>query len=166
MDYYSVDSILAAEEKIQVTFRHQIDNFGFYISPSLQSIRANIRADLPFFLVAFLLRNGHCKLATSQLLEIKDDLDADASIVDLSNSHFFVLNSYYENTRYLASVLFERLSIHAALIVKEDFSENDLLIMDYSERAYLIKSRENFKMFQDFFLGASSDDSWDVGIKK
>jgi len=157
MDYYSVDSILADEERIKVKFEHQIDNFGFYINTSLSAIRENTKIDLPFFLLSFLLRNEHCTLVRSQVGALKDDLDADPTIVCLKDTHFFVLNSRFEDPAYLLDVFYERIGTFARTIVKDDFCENDLSLMSYSEGEYLIGCQRNFKRFQDFYFRKASE---------
>lgn len=152
MDYYSVDSILADEEKVKVRFEYQIDNFGFYINTSLGVLRANTKADLPFFLISFLLKNEHCTLVESHVGALKNDLDADAAMVDLKDIHFFILNSHFEDTAYLLDVFYERISSFVKTIVKEDFCESDLSLMSCDEKRYLVACRKNFKRFQDFYF--------------
>lgn len=152
MEYYSVDSIMADEEKIKVKFPCQIRNFGFYINPTLGAIRGGTRVDVPYFLVAFLLRNEHCVLVDPRVDRLKDDLDAEAGIVDLSGTHFFMLDRHYADRGYLAGIFYERMGAGARLIVKEDFSEDDLALTSHCERRLLIESRRRFKTFQDFFL--------------
>lgn len=151
MDYYSIDSILANEEKLKVKFAHQIDGFGFYINSSLRAIRAGTVAELPFYLIGFLLKNEHCRLVESRLALCKDDLDAAPAIVDLSDSHFFRLGSYFEDTAYLTDIFYERVSEHARLIVRDNFSENDLSLLSHCERRFLLECRKSFKRFQDFY---------------
>lgn len=152
MDYYNIDSILAHEEKIKVKFPHQIRNFGFYINPTLSAIRSGTHVDVPYFLVDFLLRNEHCVLVDSRVDRLKDDLDAEAGIVDLSDTHFFMLDRNYADCSYLVNIFYERVGAGAKLIVKEDFSEGDLTVMSHCEKKLFIESRRCFKMFQDFFF--------------
>ncbi len=41
-------------------------------------------------------------------------------------------------------------AIHPGLIVKENFSEDDTVLMSYDERRFIVKSRENYKNFQNY----------------
>lgn len=151
MDYYSADEILATEEKLQVKFDYTIEGFGFYINSVIGDIKPNTRVALPYFLVAFLLEHGHCSLLGSHLARIRDDLDADATLVDLGNTHFMALSSYIEDHNILIPVLYERISKFARSIVKEDFSEDDLAILCHSEKAYMRESRKMYREFQAYY---------------
>ncbi|KAI4291223.1 hypothetical protein PAPHI01_0497 [Pancytospora philotis] len=152
MDYYSVDSILAEEAKVEVRFKYTINNFGFYINSLLRDIRPSTRVCLPYFLVAFLLKYRHCTMTNRHLALVKHDLDADAALVNLGNSHFMALNSNFEDTDYMLRILYERLSAFARLIVKLDFSEDDLALLCHSERMYMRESRANFRRFQNYYM--------------
>lgn len=152
MNYYNIDSILAEEEKVKVKFPHQIRHFGFYIGPGVSTIRSDTKIDLPFFLVSFLLKNEHCTIEASRYLQFKDDFAAEASIVNLRDTHFFILESNFENSTEILNIFYERLAACIKLIIKDDFTEEDTVLMSYEERQYTIYCRKWFKMFQDFYF--------------
>lgn len=157
MDYFSVDKILAEEEKLKVKFAFNVENFGFYINPSLKDIKINTRADLPFFLVKLLLQNQFCQLVENPMQTLKNDLDAKASIVDLKNRYFYSLNKFFNDESYLTDIFYERIGSFVSLMVKSDFNEEDLSKMSSEEKKIMIVARKKFNEFQNFYFTKNSE---------
>jgi GINS complex subunit 3 len=156
MDYYNIDRILAEEEKLKVKLPHNIETFGFYINPSLSAIRKDTKAELPLFLVKFLIQNGFCTLAENPLDLVRDDLEAQASLVDLRNRHFFLVNRLLSEPSKLAEFFYERIGSFTSLLLKDGFTEDDVARMSYEEKKLITNSRKSFKEFQDFLQGSDS----------
>lgn len=152
MDYYNVDTILADEEKLNVKFDHTIKNFGFYISPSTLDIKKGFKVDLPCFLIKFLLKNDHCSVESCLYFDLENDFAAAASIVNLRDTHFFLVESQFIDTEIILNIFFERLGDFLKYIIKEDFSENDMSLLSYEERKYVIICRKWFKYFENFYF--------------
>ena len=157
MNYYDLDKILAEEEKLKVKFSHNIENFGFYINPSLQDIKLNTRADLPFFLIKLLLQNQFCTLLENPVLKLKHDLDATSSIVNLKRKYFYSLNKFFNDKSYLSDIFYERIGSFVPLLIKNDFNEDDLEVMSSEERRIIISARKKFKEFQSFYFNRQKD---------
>lgn len=156
MDYYNVDRILAEEEKLKVKLPCSVQTFGFYINPSLSIIKKDTKAELPFFLVKFLILNGFCTLLENPLDPIRDDLEAQASLVDLGNRHFFLVNKFMSEPLRLSEFFYERVGSFMSLLLKEGFTEDDVTKMSYEEKKLIVSSRKSFKEFQDFFQSPNS----------
>lgn len=151
MDYYSIDRILAEEEKLKVKLPYNVETFGFYINPSLSMIRKDTSTELPFFLVKFLILNGYCMLTEKPLDLVRDDLEAQASLVDLKNRHFFLVNKFLSDPLELSEFFYERVGSFTSLLLKDGFTEDDVARMSYEEKKLIMSSRKTFKAFQDFF---------------
>ncbi len=162
MDYYDIHSILIDEEKVNVKFKHTIYNFGFYIGPRISNIKKNKKVDLPYFLVGFLIQNEHCEI-TSRYTELKNDLAAEPSIVNLRDTHFFMIESRFFDPDILLSIFFERLGVYLKNVMKYEFCENDTQMLSYEERKYVITCRKWFKAFEDFYFHKNKDE---IGILK
>jgi len=151
MEYYNIDSILAEEEKLKVKFLHDIDNFGFYISPTHSVIKRETKVDLPFFLVKFLVMNDYCHVVEHPLKAVKFDLDAGAGIVDFRSKYFYSLNMFIYDRKYLSSIFFERIGTFVPILLKEDFNEDDVSKLSSEERKIILSSRRNYVKFEDFY---------------
>lgn len=158
MDYYSLDSILEDEEKLEVLFPYDIDTFGMYINPSLTTIRKNVKADVPIFLIKFLLQNEFCTICRNPYEILKNDLEADSSYVNLKNKHFFLTARHIADKKKLVEFFYERIGCFIGLILKSDFCEDDLLKLSFGERKLLIKARKSFRKFEDFSNNTGNDD--------
>lgn len=156
MEYYNIDSILAQEEKIMVKLPRDIENFGFYLSPEHATIKKDTKVELPFFLVKFLLKHEYCSIADHPVQNRKDDLDANASLVDLKNEHFYGLGKFLFDHDYLSKVFLERIGTFMTFLAKDDFSEDDLSELSYEERKLILKARKTFIKFQNFYFGKES----------
>lgn len=150
MDYYDIDRIMAEEEKLKVKLPYSVEAFGFYISPSLGAIRKSTKAELPFFLVKLLILNGFCTLAENPMDLVKDDLEAQASLVDLGGRHFFLVNRFLSDSQKLAEFFYERIGSFAGLLLKDGFTEEDVARMSYEEKRLVVNSRRSFREFQSF----------------
>lgn len=150
MDYYSIDRILDEEEKIKVKLPYNIETFGFYISPSLGMIRKGTKAELPFFLVKLLVQNGFCTLTETPLTLVEDDLEAQASLVDLRGKHFFLVNRFLSSPQRLSRFFYERIGSFTSLLLKDGFTEDDVAKMSYEEKKLVVSSRRSFREFQSF----------------
>lgn len=150
MDYYSIDRILDEEEKLKVKLSYNIETFGFYISPSLSIIRKGTKAELPFFLVKLLVMNGFCTLTETPLNLVKDDLEAQASLVDLKGRHFFLVNRFLSDPHKLSGFFYERIGSFTGLLLKDGFTEDDVAKMSYEEKRLVVSSRRSFREFQSF----------------
>jgi GINS complex subunit 3 len=156
MNYYDIDDILMQESRLKVRFNHRIRNFGFSPSEKGSHIPAGKKAEVPYFLVSFLLRNGHCTLAEELIDDtLLNDLKAKSSLVDLGSlcKYFFYLYSELLPEAGLEAFFLERMSDHSALVLKETFSENDAWRLDAVERKLIVKSRKTLQMFRRFFIG-------------
>ena len=104
MDYYDPAKILEDEEKIHVQFNHVIENFGFYLNSSTTTISKGVDVKMPLFLVKFLIQNEYCSVMDTTYSKIKYDLEADSSIVDLNQKHFYHLAAYGEGKEKLSNI--------------------------------------------------------------
>lgn len=157
MEYYNVESILAEEEKLNVKFAHDIQNFGFYISPTLNTIKKDTKVDLPFFLVKFLILNEYCHIVEHPVKSVKFELDACSAIVDLKCRHFYSIGMFIYDRRYLCSVFFERIGSFVPILLKGEFSEDDVSRLSSEERRMIISARKCYVQFEEFYKRC-----WDV----
>ena len=151
MDYYKLDRILEEEEKIKVKFPCEIENFGIYINPSLTNIKQDVKADIPLFLIKFLIQNEFCTVLEDPYTSIKNDLEAEASIVDLKNRYFYGICKHLIDHEVLSKTFYERMGSYIGLLLKKDFTEDDVMRMSAEEKQLIIISRQEFQRFQDFY---------------
>jgi len=157
MDYYKVENILEEEEKVKVAFSYDIDTFGFYINPSLNTIRKNVKADLPLFLIKFIIQNDFCSIVENPFQALKHDLEAEASHVNLKNRHFFSVSKHLADRNKLSELFFERIGSYIGYVLKTDFTEDDVSKLSFGEKRLIIKARKSFRKFQDFSNNTSDD---------
>lgn len=162
MDYYSIDSILAEEEKLKVKFSVDVENFGFYLSPSHTLIKKEIKVDFPFFLIKFLLINEYCTIVEHPLKHIKFDLDACAGIVDLKNKYFYVINRMTYDKKYIFQIFFERISTFIPLLSKSDFGEEDVSKLSSEEKKIVILARKVFNDFENYYFNKNNNEFYDI----
>lgn len=160
MNYYKIDRILAEEEKISVKFEKDIENFGFYAGPLQSNVKADTKVDMPLFLVKFLIQNEHCFLVDHPLTKksstlLRNDLEANSSIVDLKNRHFYFVNRNIGEKDFLNRIFFERIGTHIILITKEDFNEDDMSKLSYEEKRIIADSRKKFLEFEEFYFNTN-----------
>lgn len=157
MQYYDPDDILLGESRIPVVFAHRIQNFGFLGPRTCKAVPRGRRVDVPYFLVAFLMRNGHCELAEGfPDAGVLDDIRARASAVDLrSRSHyfFFLYSMLLGAKEPLQEFFYERVADYSCLVLKSVFSEDDVWQLDMTERALVTRSRRRFQEFHGFLVG-------------
>ncbi|CAD26002.1 hypothetical protein [Encephalitozoon cuniculi GB-M1] len=155
MEYYSPDDILLGESRIQVTFKHKIRNFGF-LGPRPKILPENRRVEVPYFLVSFLLRNGHCELGEGFLKEsLLEDIRAKPSTVDLRSvcPYFFYLYAMLLGEGAgLPEFFYERVGDYSSLVLKKTFSEDDVWRLDMVERSLVVGSRRRFQRFCAFLV--------------
>ncbi|KAH9410617.1 hypothetical protein HK407_12g17480 [Ordospora pajunii] len=156
MVYYDVDDIMLSEQKIPVTFNHTVLNFGLLGSDTCRTIPAGKKVDAPYFLVGFLLRNGHCKMSREFHSEkVVEDIRAKPSAVDLRSvcPYFFYLHSMLAGSHaLLAEFFYERIGDYSPLILKDAFSEDDVWKLEMTERRLIVQARKTFQSFRVFFL--------------
>ncbi|KAM0679610.1 DNA replication protein [Glugoides intestinalis] len=157
MDYYNIDLILAQEEKIMVKLPRDVENFGFYLSPEHLTIKKDTNVELPFFLVKFLLQHEYCNITAHPVENRKNDLDANASLVNLNNEHFYGLGKFLFDQEYLSKIFLERIGAFMTFLPKEDFSQDDLTKQSYEERKLILRARKVFVEFQNFYFGKESN---------
>lgn len=157
MDYYSVDAILAEEDKLKVKLPKDVNNFAFYHGPGQEILKKDTKVDLPFFLIKFLIQNEYCTIIEHPVDAIKNDLDACSHIVNLKNKHFYEVGRFITDRKYLAQVFFERIGSFINILPKEDFSEDDLCNLSYEEKKIILKSRKQYSEFQNFYFNKEKD---------
>ncbi|KAL6121594.1 hypothetical protein NUSPORA_01460 [Nucleospora cyclopteri] len=160
MNYYNIDSILEDEEYVKITFNDFIRG-----SKLFKSAKSGQKIDLPLFAVKFLLQNDHCKMAEEFDEKLKNDLEADSSIVDLKKTHFYTYSNFLlfninefnmevfseEIPKNLLDRLFlERMGSFTKILVKEDFSEDDVSHMSYEERRIAVEGRKKYQLFNKY----------------
>ncbi|ADM12579.1 uncharacterized protein Eint_110790 [Encephalitozoon intestinalis ATCC 50506] len=155
MEYYDPDDILLNETRIQVVFKHKVQNFGF-LGQRSRILPENKKVEVPYFLVAFLLKNDHCKLAEGfpdkSLLE---DISAKPGVIDLRSvcPYFFYLHSILLKEEVsLPEFFYERIGDHSSLVLKKAFSEDDVWRLDVIERGLIVRSRRTFQRFHNFLI--------------
>lgn len=151
MDYYKLEKILEEEEKIKVKFPCEIENFGMFINPSLANIKKEVKVDLSLYLIKFLIQNEFCSVLENPFQKLKNDLEADSSIVDLKNKYFYGVCKNLINKKILSGIFYERVGSFIGLMLKKDFTEDDVMKMSAEEKKILMSSRQEFKRFQDFY---------------
>ncbi|KAG5858995.1 hypothetical protein KMI_09g14220 [Encephalitozoon hellem] len=155
MEYYSLDDILLDEQRIPVIFKHRIQNFGF-LGSRAKVVPENKKVDAPYFLVGFLLRNGHCELDKEFPDEaLLYDIRAKPSAVDLRSvcPYFFYLYSILLREKvFLPEFFYERVGDYSSLVLKREFSEDDVWKLDMIERGLIVCSRRMFQRFYSFFV--------------
>ncbi|KAM0671750.1 hypothetical protein CWI42_120800 [Ordospora colligata] len=156
MTYYDIDDIMLNEQKIPITFNHTVLNFGLLGSRACKTISAGKKVDAPYFLVGFLLRNGHCNLSSEFNNEkVMEDIRAKPSAVDLRSvcPYFFYLHSILaDSNALLAEFFYERIGDYSPLILKDTFSEDDVWKLEMTERQLIIRARRIFQRFKIFFM--------------
>lgn len=155
MEYYSVEDILLNESKIPVIFKHKIQNFGF-LGTRPKILPENRKVDVPYFLVDFLLRNGHCELDKGFLAEsLLSDIKAKPSAVDLRSVcpyFFYLYSALLRDEISLSEFFYERIGDYSPLVLKKAFSEDDVWRLDMAERSLVMHSRKAFQRFYSFFV--------------
>lgn len=152
MDYYDVESILADEERLKVAFNHDVHNFGFFMSGTTERIPKDTPVSFPVYLIAFLYKNGHCKLVDSPTVEYKDDFDVEPAAVNLKNSYFFRMMVHFESTEWLANLFYSRISTYIRRATKENLTEDDINMLSMEERNCLVSSRKTFQEYQKYLF--------------
>ncbi|AFN84061.1 hypothetical protein EROM_110790 [Encephalitozoon romaleae SJ-2008] len=155
MEYYNAEDILLNESKIPVTFKHKIQNFGF-LGVRSKILPENRKVDVPYFLVDFLLRNGHCELDMGVLPEsLLSDIKAKPSAVDLRSVcpyFFYLYSTLLREEVSLSEFFYERIRDYSPLVLKKAFSEDDIWRLDMTERNLVVHSRRVFQRFYSFLV--------------
>ena len=155
MNLSPLEDIVNAETKIKVVFNHKINNFGFLINDTTQDIEVGVKVDVPLYIAQFLLENKHCTLVNEILSEeIKNDLRANSSIINLNllYTYFYYFISNFEDNDYVLNIMFSRYNCLFKLILKERLDEDDLYILDVSEKKVITTARKYFLLYRTFFI--------------
>ncbi|KAJ3558659.1 hypothetical protein NM688_g792 [Phlebia brevispora] len=86
-DYYSIDAILAENQKIQCTFKKEIPNMGHLTGGNERDIKPTMKAQIPVWLARTLFFSGYADLTMPPAYaeRVRHALDAEATSVKLSN---------------------------------------------------------------------------------
>ncbi|EJD01215.1 GINS complex, Psf3 component [Fomitiporia mediterranea MF3/22] len=85
-DYYSIDAILAENQKVQCTFKVDVPDLGYLDGGSDRDIKALSKLQLPFWLTPMLLYSdfADCTVPHAFNQRVRNALNADATSVKLS----------------------------------------------------------------------------------
>ncbi|ORD94054.1 hypothetical protein ECANGB1_1208 [Enterospora canceri] len=150
MAYYNIDNFMEDEQVASVVFSEDIMGTKLY-----KVVKKNKKTEMHIFAVRFLIENEFCKIHRSEedigeFSRLKNDLDAQADIVDLKNEIFYAFitaqKSDSENSsEFLSSTFLKRMGRFAKLLVKENFGENEISHLSYEERKIIIQARKAYQ---------------------
>lgn len=94
-DYYDIDAILAAQERVPVTFTHGVEGFGRAVggAGAEEDLEAGTSCDLPFWLLPRLAREDLVTVRRPRMFErqVRDELRWDPIRINLNtySSYFY-----------------------------------------------------------------------------
>jgi len=151
MEYYNVHAILVEEEKIKVSFPCEMESISHFIRHPRMPLPPETPVEVPYYLASFLLQNDRCTRIDFPVNLLRDDLMADAYIVDLHNTHFFALNGLMGDREFLAEIFFSRISVYANFIVNDSHVKEEG-IMSVCEKRWFNKAKSTYDEFKRFYL--------------
>ncbi|KAK6090876.1 hypothetical protein P3W45_000121 [Vairimorpha bombi] len=155
MTDYSLENALVNETKVRVKFKHRINNFGFFISDLFENIEPDAKVDIPLYIAKFFLENKHCTLCNEIIQEdIKNDIRANSSIINLSSmySYFYYFVSNFYDKEYVIEIMFSRYNKLYTLILKERLDEDDIFILDATEKRIIVEARRVYLIYRSYFI--------------
>ncbi len=138
-DYFRIDRIMGDEEMITVSFVERLRGCRLY-----QKMNRDGKVSLPVFATKYLRENDLCDIIDDDLMQLKNDLEAESPIVNFRSSYFYNTNFLIENS-YLEKIFWERIGKFSKILLKEDFSMNVVNIMSAEERRLIIGARRKLQ---------------------
>ncbi|ORD99092.1 hypothetical protein A0H76_1420 [Hepatospora eriocheir] len=145
-NHLNINKILEREALIEVEFNENIRPTKLYTN-----IIDGFKGHFPISVVDFFIRNEHCKPIENDFKSMKEELNADSHIVNLRNECFYtksLLNGLDNNPEELKSIFFERMCHFSKLLLKSDFTEDDMLILSAEEKNIILRSKQAFNKFK------------------
>ncbi|WUR02211.1 DNA replication complex GINS protein PSF3-like [Vairimorpha necatrix] len=150
-----LENINTQEIKIRVFFKHKIENFGFLVSETYKDIEAGTKVDVPLYIAQFLIENNHCTLANPILSEeTENDLKANSSIINLNSLYkeFYKFIVNFKSNDFVLNIMFSRYTTLYKLILKEQLDEDDVFMLDNSEKKIIKMARKKYLMYREYFI--------------
>ena len=165
MGYYDINEFLKDEDKFDFILNVKIEGNKLY-----RGTTPNKKIELPVFAAKFLLENEMCQLyrdnntdKSKVIFEMyKNDLNAQADIVDLSNNNFYTFINMYknknmdnliecdENNDFIVEVFKKRMGVFGTILIKRQFSEEDVAHLSVEEKRVVVEGRKIFQTFDGY----------------
>ncbi|KAL5530198.1 PSF3 [Sanghuangporus sanghuang] len=133
-DYYSIDAILAQNQKVQCTFKTDVPDLGYLDGGSDRDIKALSKLQLPFWLTPMLLMSDFADCTVPQAFNqrVRNALNADPKSVKLSG----LVGSggpWYAFGKMIAGMLDEEQAQEISEILSNTFKQRLVDIMDQAQ---------------------------------
>ncbi|KAL5508034.1 PSF3 [Sanghuangporus vaninii] len=133
-DYYSIDAILAQNQKVQCTFKTDVPDLGYLDGGSDRDIKALSKLQLPFWLTPMLLMSDFADCTVPQAFNqrVRNALNADPKSVKLSGL-VGIGGPWYAFGKMIAGMLDEEQAQEISEILSNTFKQRLIDIMDQAQ---------------------------------
>jgi len=133
-DYWSIDSIFTQSQKLDCTFLTNVPNLGHLDGGDEQDIVSQTKMQLPYWLAAPLLVNGHAELRIPQAfsLRVRKALNADPNSVKLSQL-VGTGSSWYSFGLQISNLLEDKQSYELTEVLEKTFRARMIEIVDQAQ---------------------------------
>ncbi|CAI2379831.1 unnamed protein product [Moneuplotes crassus] len=141
-DYWSIDTILAEEQKIKCSMLTSIHEYGHLCEAGKENLEEGDKLEMPLWLAKSLYSEEKVDIAIPKFFStsFRETLAADSTIVLLKDK----CNYFYENATILSEILKSEKLKEIIPVVHKAFVERMRMISDYAEGESEVQNNNMF----------------------